>query len=239
MSDHRGSNTVLGGVPSFLAVPDRSGRRPGVVVVHDALGMTADLRRHAEWLARNGYVAAAPDLYHRGRRVRCMLQAMRALQTGRGTTFEDIEAVRRSVAEREDCTGRVGVMGFCMGGGYALALAPTGRYHAASANYGVADDRVLSQLAGACPVVASYGGRDRLLRGAAEKLERILSEHGVPHDVLEYPDAGHGFLNDHASSEVPRWAAIAGRYSSTAYHEPSAVDARRRILAFFDQYLQV
>ena len=52
-------------------------------------------------------------------------------------------------------------------------------------------------LAGACPIVGSYGAKDWTLRGAAERLERALSANGVEHDVKQYPGAGHAFLNDH------------------------------------------
>jgi carboxymethylenebutenolidase len=227
----------VGDVPSYLAVPDGRGQWPGVVVIHDALGMTTDLRAQADWLARNGYLAVAPDLFHRGGRIRCMFHAMRDLSAGHGRTFEELEAVRRALAALDDCTGRVGVIGFCMGGGYALALAVTGEYGAASVNYGAASDSVLARLADACPIVASFGGRDRSLRNAASRLERLLAEQRVDHDVKEYPDAGHGFLNDHAPGETPAWAAIAGRYAATAYDEPSAEDARQRILAFFARHL--
>ena len=237
MAQRSGDDRVVGGVPSYLAVPAGSGPWPGVVVVHDALGMTTDLRHQADWLAAHGFLAAAPDLYHRGGRLSCMVRTLRSFAAGEGAAFDDLEAVRAALADRDDCTGRVAIIGFCMGGGFAMALAPTGRYAAASANYGTADDRTMEALADACPVVASYGGRDRSLRGAAEKLDALLTVHGVPHDVHEYPDAGHGFLNDHGRGEVPLWASLAGRYARTGYHEPSAADARRRILAFFDRYL--
>ncbi len=227
----------VGDVPSFLARPGGPGPWPGVVVIHDALGMTTDLRNQADWLARNGYLSVAPDLFHHGGRIRCMLHAMRDFSAGQGRTFEEIEAVRRALAERDDCTGRVGVVGFCMGGSYALALAATGGYGAASVNYGAASDSVLARLGDACPIVASFGGRDRSLRDAASRLERLLTEEGIDHDVKEYPEAGHGFLNDHAPGETPVWAVIAGRYAATAYDEPSAADARERILAFFARYL--
>lgn len=226
-----------GGVPAFVAAPTSLGPWPGVVVIHDALGMTTDVRDQTAWLADGGYVAVAPDLYHRNGRIRCMFRAVRDFTAGTGPTFEDIEATRRWVSERDDCTGRIGVIGFCMGGGYALALAPTGGYGAASVNYGIASDRILPRLAGACPIVASYGGRDRSLRGAAARLERVLTDAGIEHDVKEYPAAGHGFLNDHAKGETPAWAALAGRYSRTGYHEAAATDARRRILDFFARYL--
>jgi len=236
--ERTGDHVSLGDVPCYLAAPAGEGRRPGVVVLHDALGMTTDLRDQADWLAANGYLAPAPDLYHRGSRIRCMVQTMRAFSAGHGDTFDDIDAVRRALASRDDCSGRVGVIGFCMGGGFAMALAPTARYAAASVNYGTAGQRELSRLGEACPIVASYGGRDRSLRGAAANVERLLTEHGVDHDVKEYPDAGHGFLNDHAPGETPLWAAVAGRYAATAYNQPAATDARNRILDFFARHLE-
>jgi carboxymethylenebutenolidase len=228
---------AVGDVPSYLAVPGAAGPWPGVVVVHDALGMTTDLRNQADWLARNGFLAVAPDLFHEGGRIRCMFHAMRDSAAGRGRTFDELETVRLALATRDDCTGRVGVIGFCMGGGYALALAVTGSYRASSVNYGAASESVLARLGDACPIVASFGGRDRSLRGAASRLEQLLAETDVDHDVKEYPEAGHGFLNDHVPGETPGWAAIAGRYAATAYDEPAAEDARRRILAFFARHL--
>jgi carboxymethylenebutenolidase len=236
--ERKGDHVSLGDVPCYLTVPAGEGRWPGVVVLHDALGMTTDLRNQADWLAANGYLAAAPDLYHRGSRIRCMVQTMRAFSAGHGDAFDDIDAVRGALANRDDCSGRVGIVGFCMGGGFAMALAPTSGYAAASVNYGTARERELSRLGDVCPIVASYGGRDRSLRGAAANLERLLTEHGIDHDVKEYPDAGHGFLNDHAAGETPLWAAVAGRYAVTADHQPTAPDARNRILDFFARHLE-
>jgi carboxymethylenebutenolidase len=128
-------------------------------------------------------------------------------------------------------------MGFCMGGCFAVMLAPTGAYGAAGVNYGMIEnaDRVLAH---ACPIVASYGGRDRSLRTAPAVLERVLTSHGIDHDVATYPEAGHGFMNDHAPGETPIWAVVSGTLANTGYHEPSAVDARRRIIRFFDRHLR-
>lgn len=226
-----------GRMPAYLALPAGAPPWPGVVVVHDALGMTSDLRRQADWLASAGFAALAPDLFHRGGRVRCLFATMRAAAAGSGPVFEDLDAARRLLTARPDSTGTVGVVGYCLGGGIALMLATWPGYGAAGVNYGGLPADAETALAHACPVVASYGGRDRTLRKAPHDLERILTGHGVPHDIAVYPDAGHGFLNDHPPREVPRWAVVAGAVARTGYHEPSAVDARRRIVGFLRTHL--
>ena len=83
-----------------------------------------------------------------------------------------------------------------MGGGFALAAAAGHGFDASSVNYGMLPRDLDDDLRGACPIVGSYGGRDMSLRGAPAKLEDALTRLGVPHDLKEYPDAGHSFLND-------------------------------------------
>ena len=165
--------------------------------------------------------------------MKCLFTIARDLKARRGQTYDDVDAVRAWLIRHEGCTGKIGVIGFCMGGGFALLLAPDHGFGAASVNYGgnLPPDAD-TFLARACPIVGSYGGKDPWNRGVAEKLERTLTRAGVAHDVEEYPGAGHSFLNNHDDRIFK-----ALRIIHIGYDPAAAEDARRRIANFFRQHL--
>jgi carboxymethylenebutenolidase len=175
---------------AYLATPRGAGPWPGVIVVMDALGLSDDIKEQADLLAAAGYLAFAPDLYS-GRGVRCVLATLKASRTGTGPAYGDIEAARDVLAAREDCTGRIGVIGFCMGGGFAVMLsARRYQFAASSVNYGEVPKDVADRLAGGCPVVGSFGGRDVTLKGRADRLERALTRRRA--QLLEPDQRGAG-----------------------------------------------
>ena len=222
--------STVAGLRAHVAVPAGDGPWPGVVVLHEALGLTADIRRIADRIAARGYLAVAPDLFTDGGAVRCLKRTFGDLSRGEGRAVEEVLAVRSAMVERADCTGKVGVVGFCMGGGFALLLAARG-FDVSAPNYGPLP-RDLSALDGACPVVASYGRRDRFMpRGIGADLAAALELRGVEHDVRTYDGVGHSFLNQHGPFEVLE------RVLGLGYDDDVAADAWTRIFGFFDEHL--
>lgn len=217
-------------VPAALAVPAGEGPHPALLVLSELWGLTDDLRRIAARLADEGYLALAPELYGRGRRLVCVGRAIRDLARGGSELgLERTGKAFRALRERPEADPeRVGAIGFCMGGGFALLLGAREPAAAVSVNYGRVPERV-EELEGLCPVVASYGGRDRQLRPHAERLGRFLADRGIAHDLEIYPTAGHGFLN---RSVPPAVARALRPLAVVGYDATAAEDAWARILAF-------
>jgi carboxymethylenebutenolidase len=219
--------------PGYLAVPSAGpGPWPGIVVIHEAFGLTDDMRRTADEIAAHGYLALAPDLFDGKSWIRCVRSAIKQLHAGQGPAFSVIEAARSFVSARADCTGKAGVIGFCMGGGFALLSAPGHGFDVAAVNYGEVPKDAERVLAGACPIVASYGGRDPMGTAHPERLQRALVVLQVPHDVEVYPGSGHRFMTESHGA-----TAVLTKVTRMSFHRADAADAWRRIFAFFDRYL--
>jgi carboxymethylenebutenolidase len=227
--------TPRGQMPAWLAVPTTPGPHPGVVVLHDIGGMTRDHRNQASWLAEAGFRALSIDLYYKGGLLLCLRQVIRDLMARKGPAFDDVEAARSWLLAQPNSNGKVGVIGFCMGGGFAMLLLTGHGFSAASINYGGPLPKDVEDfLQAACPVVGSYGGKSKWEQGIADKLKEALDRALVPNDVKEYPGAGHSFMNNHQHFvlKILRWTG-----SSMGYNEEATMDARRRIVAFFHSYL--
>ena len=233
--DIAGLRGASAGLTGEFVLPAGEGPWPGVVLVHEAFGINDVMRRQAERFARVGYIALMPNLFTEGGARKCLNQTFRELNSGTGRSFADIESARQFLVARQDCTGEVGIIGFCMGGGFALAAASLG-FGVASANYARLPKEIDLSLAAACPIVGSYGGTDSSLRGAAKKLDDSLTRLDIDHDVKEYPDAGHSFLND-AESGPPALRFLMKRILGAGPNPEAATDAWQRIDAFFAEHL--
>ncbi|MEZ0381965.1 MULTISPECIES: dienelactone hydrolase family protein [Mycobacteriaceae] len=223
--------TPDGPIEALLDIPEGPGPWPGVVVVHDAIGYAADMEAISERIADAGYLAVSPNLYSRGGRARCITRVFRELLTQRGRALDDILAARDHLLGMPECSGTVGIAGFCMGGQFSLVLSPKG-FGASAPFYGTPLPRRLEEtLTGACPIVASFGGRDPLGRGAPDRLRRVVEQHDIPHDIKTYPGAGHSFAN-----KLPAQPLL--RITGFGYNEAATADAWARVFAFFGEHLQ-
>ncbi len=218
----------------YLAVPSGEGPWPGVVAIHEIFGLDDMLRRQADRLAAAGYLVLGPNLFSDGGPRKCIVSTFKGLNAGQGKPVEDIEAARAFLAADERCTGKVGIIGFCMGGGFALVTANRG-FDVSAPNYGLVPKDPQGALEGACPIVASYGGKDISLRGAAKKVRAALDAVGVENDVKEYPTAGHSFLNDQFFG--PAFTHPVQRVMHLGPDPVAAPDAWNRIEDFFARHL--
>lgn len=218
-----------------LAVPAGDGPWPAVVMVHEVFGIDDAMRAQIERLASAGYVVLMPNLFSRGGARKCLTATFKALANGEGQAFDDVESAKLMLAARSDTTDKVGVIGFCMGGGFALLLASRG-YQAASVNYGMLPKDLDAVLAGACPIIGSFGGKDGQLKGATAKLEVTLTRANVAHDIKEYPDAGHAFMNPKQAGG-PFFGTLL-RITGAKPNPAAAADAWQRIEMFFAEHLR-
>ncbi|AKD99654.1 carboxymethylenebutenolidase [Rhodococcus erythropolis] len=234
--DLTGRAAVVGGsqpLRAILETPTTPGPWPGVVMIHEAFGLEEVMQRQAKRLAAAGFLTLAVDLYSAGGAKRCLVPTMTSMLRGHGKAFTDIEVARSWLVESPDCTGKIGVIGFCMGGGFAMVSA--GDFDAASVNYGQLPRKLDEAVVDSCPIVGSFGGKDFSLRGAAAKLETALSNAGIENDVKEYPTAGHAFLND--AEAGPKVLRPLERILGIGPDPVAAQDAWKRIDSFFERHL--
>jgi carboxymethylenebutenolidase len=223
--------TPHGGVDAVLEIPGGEGPWPGVVVLHDAFGLRKPHREITRRIADHGFLAIAPNLFARGGMIRCMRRLFNDLMAYEGETFDDIMATRESLSSRPDCTGSVGVVGFCISGGFALVASTQGFGASAPFYPPPLHSKYVDMVDGGCPVVASFGRRDLMNRGSGEILEKVLTEKHIPHDVKTYAHAGHSFAD-----RAPLQPLM--RITGFGENKEAADDAWARVFAFFGQHLR-
>ena len=210
----------------YLARPAEGGPFPGVVVIQEWWGLNPNICDIANRIAAEGYVALAPDLYHgqitaepgEAEKIMMGLEEPRALQ--------DMNGAVAALQARDDVRSeRIGVTGFCLGGGMSLLLAMHNpAVTAAAPFYGIPGEGMgaAAQITGA--VTGFFAGKDDWVNAdAVASIRSALEANNVRHELHIYDDAEHGFFND---------------TNAGVHHPEAADDAWAKLKAFFAAELQ-
>ena len=216
MTTFQSGNRQLDG---YLARPEGEGLFPGIVIIHEVFGLNENIKDIARRFAEQGYVALAVDLFAGRNRAICMFRFMGGLLLNslNNGAIADLKSSLTFLSEQPGVDDdRLGAVGYCMGGSFAIAWACTDDRLKAIAPYYAGNPRPLEAVARLCPVVGSYPDKDfTTLRG--QKLDVELDRYNVPHDIKIYPGAKHSFFNDTGAN----------------YNEAAAQDSWGRVLKFF------
>jgi carboxymethylenebutenolidase len=226
LSKRATSPCVSNGRPlsGYYASPAGTGPFPGVVVIHESLGLDDNIKDIARRFANEGYTVLAVNLFAGRYRAVCMARCMAASLFGslEHGGVKDLEAALTFLTEQPGVdAARIGAIGLCLGGGFAIAWACTDeRLKVVAPFYGIAP-RPIEAGARSCPIVDSYRDPD-FTTAAGRKLDEILDTYDVPHNIKIYKGARHSFFND------PR---------PQSYNAEASADAWQRTLAFFREQI--
>ena len=216
-----GDETIAG----YLALPESPGKHPALVVIHEWWGLNDWVKEQAQKYAGQGYVALAVDLY-RGKVAANPDDAhilMRGLADDRG--LRDLEAAFAYLSSRPDVdAGKIGSVGWCMGGGWSIKLAEDQpKLAACVVNYGAlpSDPAIIAKIH--APVQGNFGADDQGIPTADVcAFEAAMKAAGKPTDIKIYDGAGHAFQNPN---------------NKQGFRPEAAADAAQRMSAFFQKYL--
>jgi len=217
----QGSGTIR----AYLARPaNSSGNLPGVVVIHENRGLNPHIKDVARRTGLAGFLALAPDALtplggypgndDEGRNLQRQLD--------RGKMTEDFVAAALHLKSHPECSGRIGVVGFCFGGGMANTLAVRLPDLAAAVPFYGGQPAAEEVPKIKAPLLLHYGGLDTRVNKGWPDYEAALKANGVTYTAHIYEGANHGFHND----TTPR------------YDQAAATLAWQRTIDFFNQTLR-
>jgi carboxymethylenebutenolidase len=207
----------------YLAVPDGNSPHPGVVVIHEAFGLNDHIKDVTRRLADAGYATLAVDLFTGRNRAVCMARYMAGALGGSVNRYgvEDLKSALTLLATMTNVDPlRLGAVGFCLGGGFAIAWACTDTRLKAIAPFYGANPRPLDVTRRLCPVVGSYPEKDFTAR-SGRALDRALTGFQIQHDIKVYPGTRHSFFND----------------TRPSFDREAANDSWSRLVNFFEEQL--
>src|SRR5437588_243798 len=208
----------------YMARPEGNGPFPGIVIIHEIFGLNDNIKDIARRFVDQGYVALAVDLFAGRNRAICMFRLMGGLLLNslNNGGIHDLKAALTFLSQQPAVDdSRLGAVGYCMGGSYAIAWACTDDRLKAIAPYYAGHPLPIAAVARLCPVVGSYTDK-HLTTSAGQKLDVRLYCYNVQNDIRFYPGAKHSFFND----------------TTKNYNESAAQDSWTRVLAFFEEHLE-
>ena len=213
-------------VMGYLSEPDTDlfpKPKGGMVVIQEWWGLTPDIKEIADRYATEGYLAFAPDLFHGESTTEPDEARKLTMALERDLAAKEIDA---AIAWLKDVkgAGKVGCVGYCLGGGLTLATAirPTSNVDAVHVYYGGGMPPSEQIATIKVPVLASYGAEDGgIPKADVDRLRATLEQAGVPNDVTLYEGAAHSFFND----------------TRPSYQEAAAMDSWMKSTAWFGKYL--
>ena len=216
-------------ISGYLSRPKAEGKFPAVVVIHENRGLNDHIRDVARRLARAGYVALAPDLLSRQGGTASFPSAIAATDAIRSldeeTSVKDFNgAVNYLKGQTFVQPNKIGLTGFCWGGGNVLLFATRNKDIAASVVFYGRNPKNIDDVRNiAGPLLGLYGGEDKGITGAVPNLEAAMKKYGKSFEYKIYPGAPHAFHNE---------------TNPERYRAEAAQDAWRNALEFFKKYLQ-
>ena len=228
-SDVQFPSTDSTSINGYLTRPKGDGRLPAIVVIHENQGLTDHIRDVARRLAKAGYVALAPDLLSRQGGTKSFADGPAAI-AGIGKLDEDSitkdlnGAINYLKGQSFVRANKIGVVGFCWGGGNTLLIATRNKDLAAAVVYYGRNPKNLDDVQNiTAAVLGNYGAKDEPITSQVPKLEEAMKKYGKSFEYKIYPDAPHAFNND---------------TNPQRYQAEAAKEAWNRTLDFFKKHLQ-
>jgi carboxymethylenebutenolidase len=226
-------------IPAYLAEPSQPGCFGGVVVMQEVFGVNSHIREVTERLARAGYVAIAPHLYHRQApgfevgytEADLALGRQYKLGTQADELLRDVEGAIAHLAAKDNVAkSGFGCIGFCFGGHVAYLAATLPQIKATASFYGAGIPS--STPGGGAPTLSRtaeitgtlygfFGTEDPLIPPAdVDRIEAALTQHQISHQIFRYPGANHGFFCDqrdsyHATAAQAAWEKVLELFHTT------------------------
>jgi carboxymethylenebutenolidase len=226
---------------AYLAVPEGQGPFAAVIVFEEIYGVNSHIREVTERVAKEGYVAIAPDIHHRSAPGIELSYDQAGAQKGmpligkltESGVIADVTATTSFLRGRSDVRAdRIGCMGFCIGGHIAYLTAATSEVKVTASFYGGgiatrglgAPNPTVSRTSSIKGrILCFFGGQDQSIPySQVQQIKKALEDHRIRHEVVVYEDAGHGFFCDQRGSYQPKAAADAWERTKRLFAEELA-----------------